>query len=78
MAKYILNGNKQDSPSGSNYEVHDITPEACGHLPHMTNQYVLGECTDCHEAINKAKSMFPAFRLDIDGCYYCCNECHSE
>lgn len=76
MAKYILNKNKQDSPSGENYEVHN--EDTCGHLPHLDNRIYLGYFNNCQEALKKAKDMYSESKNDIDGCYWCCNLCHRE
>lgn len=76
MTKYIINKNKQDSESGENYEVHDITYGVCGHLPLPENQIDLGLHLNCQSALVEAKNRYPAQKEYIDGCYYCCNTCH--
>ena len=76
MSKYILNKNKQDSESGENYEVHNV--ETCEHLPKIENRILLGDFSNCGDAMKKARSMYPSQSNDIDGCYYCCHSCHRE
>lgn len=76
MAKYIINKNQQDSDSGKNYEVHNVTVGACGHLPLFSNQIDLGLHPNCQNALAEAKRRYPAQSAQIDGCYYCCENCH--
>lgn len=76
MAHYILNSNKQDSPSGENYEVHN--EEACVHLPLHENRISLGYFNNCKDAMTTAVNKFPEARAEIDGCYWCCTSCHKE
>lgn len=71
MANYIINKNQQ--PSGD-YEVHNATT-GCDHMPNPANQIDLGFHTTCHGAVSKAKRRWPNER--INGCYYCCNPCHT-
>lgn len=78
MPNYILNRNQQDSRSGSNNELHDITPGKCIRLPAPQNQLPVGYHANCHDAIASAKRQYPQYQYSIDGCYYCCPECHRE
>lgn len=78
MRQYIINKNRQDSESGLNYEVHDLTTNACNRLPLPSNRIDLGFHNGCEGALNEAKQRFPAQRYEIDGCFYCCEECHDE
>lgn len=75
MYRYIINTNQQDSKSGNNFEIHNLDNN-CGHLPYIQNQKSLGRFSNCHEALNYAKGKFPGSARNIDGCYYCCNDCH--
>ncbi len=68
MKHYYVNKNAQ---STGEYEVHE---ESCNYLPSSDNRKYLGYFSSCHEAIKKAKEDF----YDVDGCYYCCNECHTR
>lgn len=76
MAKYILNQNKQDSPSGENYEIHN--EEICTHLPIPVNRIHIGYFNNCKDAMASAIKKYPELRSEIDGCYWCCNSCHKE
>ena len=76
MSKYILNKNKQDSPSGENYEVHN--EDTCNRLPLRENRLSLGYFDNCKDAVIKAKNDYPYWVKDIDGCYWCASACHKE
>jgi hypothetical protein len=77
MYKYILNRNKQDSPSGENYEIHN--EDACkDNLPLPENRISLGSFNNCQDALKKAKDTYPGSKNDIDACYWCCYSCHKE
>lgn len=76
MAKYILNQNRQDSVSGENYELHN--EDDCNHLPDPVNRLKVGYFSNCFDAKNEAKRLYPSKSLDIDGCKHCCNACHNE
>lgn len=72
MPQFILNQNQQDS---GDYEVHNKTT-GCPRMPLPENQIDLGTHPSCHGAVANAKARWP--NLKIDGCYYCCNECHTS
>lgn len=72
MPNFIVNRNAQ---SNGDHEVHDATT-GCSHMPQPENQVDLGAHTSCHGAVTKAKSSWPENR--INGCYYCCNSCHTS
>jgi len=38
------------------------------------NVIILGEFTNCWKAIEEARKHY----TNIDGCYYCCNPCHTR
>ena len=78
MPKYILNKNKQDSSSGSNYELHNEDSGACIRLPKPENRLQVGTYSNCRDAIAAARRQYPAMAPNIDGCYYCCPDCHNE
>lgn len=50
MAKYYVNKDAQDN---GDHEVHHSN---CSWLPDIKNRIDLGECTNCHEAVKKAKN----------------------
>lgn len=68
MPNYLVNKNAQ---STGEHEVHEST---CGQRPDYPNQQQLGLYANCHEAVNAAKNYY----LNVDGCYYCCNPCHTR
>ncbi|MBW7998050.1 MAG: hypothetical protein FVQ81_16075 [Candidatus Glassbacteria bacterium] len=68
MAEYCVNKNPQ--PTGE-HEVHAMT---CEHLPDRVNQQPLGSYSNCKEAVREAKNYYN----NVDGCYYCCYECHTR
>ena len=76
MNGYILNKNKQDSKSGESCEIHN--EDTCNHLPLLGNRIFLGFFSNCHGAMKDAKVKYPNMASEIDGCYYCCPECHHE
>ena len=68
MAKYYVNENAQ--PTGE----HEVHKEGCKHLPELPNKKYLGEFSNCRDAIREAKKYFN----NVDGCFYCSNECHTR
>jgi len=73
MPKFYINKNQQ--PSGD-YEVHQ--EGICSHAPEIKNRIPLGEFSHCKYAVQEAKKKFPKEAHQIDGCYYCINECHNH
>jgi hypothetical protein len=71
MAKFIINRNAQ---SNGDHEVHNATT-GCSFMPAPENQIDLGVHVSCHGAVSLAKQKWPDNR--INGCYYCCNACHT-
>lgn len=78
MPKYIINRNRQDSQSGGNNELHDETPGACIRLPNHENRREVGYYNNCRDAMTAAVNKYPEYRSTIDGCYYCCSDCHRQ
>lgn len=70
MFNYILNSKAQTTGE------HEVHKEICQYRPHPENIIHIGTYNTCHMAINAAKTRFPGVK--IDGCYYCCNECHTR
>ena len=69
MASYYVNKNAQ---ANGDHEVHE---EGCSFMPDVHNRTYLGEYNSCHPAVAAAKMTMPFNR--VNGCYYCCNECHT-
>lgn len=68
MTKYYVNDNAQTTHE------HEVHTESCSKLPSIGNRTYLGEFSNCAEAVRKAKTIYS----DVDGCYYCCNPCHTK
>ena len=68
MERYCVNENSDEH---GYHEVHKVT---CDHLPEAQKQYDLGYCSSCHAALVKAEQRFS----QVDGCYFCCYECHKH
>lgn len=66
MAKYCVNKNADENG------YHEVHRETCEHLPEFKNQQDLGYWSSCSEAVQKAKQYYSS----VDGCFYCCPECH--
>jgi len=68
MENYYVNKNAQ--PTGE-HEVHKST---CQHLPDSTNLIYLGYFSNCADALREARKYYS----NVDGCYYCCPDCHKR
>ncbi len=68
MARYYVNKNAQ---SNGDHEVHR---QGCTFIPLSENRIYLGEHTRCKSAIRKAKEYYN----QVNGCYYCSNDCHTS
>lgn len=66
--KYYVNKNAQ---SNGDHEVHT---KDCSWLPIADNRIYLGDFSSCHTAVSEAKKYYD----DVDGCYYCCESCHTS
>lgn len=71
MPRFIINTNAQ---SNGDHEVHNAST-GCSYMPYPQNREDLGEYPTCHGAVTYAKRKWPNTR--INGCYYCCNACHT-
>lgn len=70
MPNYIVNTNAQ--PVSGDHEVHDAASNK-GCLPSVLNRRDLGYHSSCASAVRAAKSYYN----DVNGCYYCANDCHT-
>lgn len=68
MNNYYVNTNAQ---SNGDHEVHK---DGCDHMPDASNRKYLGVFSNCFDAVKEAKKTY----LKADGCYYCCNACHTR
>jgi hypothetical protein len=67
MARYYVNDNAQ---SNGEHEVHVPT---CDYYAQIKSKTYLGEHTSCAPAVREAKKYY----ANSNGCYYCCNPCHT-
>lgn len=76
MPNYCVNANSQSRTvlGGEEHEVHDLTPGACNRLPNSENRIPLGSHPNCDSALRAAGNLVTG---KVDGCYYCCNPCHT-
>ena len=72
MPRFIINKNQQ---SNGDHEVHNATT-SCTYMPSNENQIDLGYHNTCQEAVAFAKRKWPNNK--INGCYYCCRDCHTS
>lgn len=68
MPNYYVNNNQQSTGE------HEVHQENCSYFPYPRNAIYLGEFSYCQSAIAAAKIYYQ----NVDGCYYCCNECHTR
>jgi len=71
MPRFVINKKPQ---ANGDHEVHNAST-GCSYMPLPENQIDLGTHSTCHGAVAQAKRQWPDSR--INGCYYCCNECHT-
>lgn len=72
MQKFIVNKNAQNN---GDHEVHNATT-GCTYMPNSENQVEAGFHSTCAGAVAEVKRNNPTHR--INGCYYCCNACHTS
>ena len=68
MSKYYVNKNAQD------YGDHEVHTTGCSYFPKPENRIYLGEFSSCGPAVKEAKKHYD----QVNGCYYCCNACHTQ
>lgn len=68
MALYYVNKNAQ---SNGDHEVHEL---GCSRMPEKENKICLGNFSNCYEAVLEARKYY----IQSNGCYYCCNDCHTS
>lgn len=72
MPQFIVNKNRQNN---GDHEVHNKTA-GCLYMPLLENQVSAGTHDSCTGAVAAVKHTNPTLR--INGCYYCCNACHTS
>jgi hypothetical protein len=70
MPNYCVNRNAQST--SRDHEVHNLDSN-CRYLPTPANRDYLGSYSSCRGAVAAARRRYS----DVNGCYYCSNECHT-
>ena len=68
MAAYYVNKNAQ---ANGDHEVHTT---GCDYLPREENRIYLGNFALCHQAVDTARKYYS----QVNGCFYCSNDCHTQ
>jgi hypothetical protein len=68
MARHYVNNNAQ---ANGDHEVH---VEGCSFMPLPANRAYLGDFSSCRPAVTEARKYWS----QVNGCYYCCNACHTS
>lgn len=68
MDSYYVNKNAQKNGD------HEVHKSDCKHKPNNDNSLYLGRFITCKDAVKEAKKYYK----QSNGCYYCCNECHTS
>lgn len=68
MPLYYVNRNQQ--PNGD----HEVHQQNCTFMPDLTNRQYLGEFAACPQAVAAARKLY----IQVNGCYYCANPCHTQ
>lgn len=68
MASYYVNKNEQDNGD------HEVHRQGCEYMPNEHNRKYLGDFANCHAAVQEAKRHY----TQVNGCYYCSRECHTQ
>ena len=66
MDRYYVNN---DTQANGDHEVHR---NGCSRMP--SNRIDLGLFSSCHDAVRAAKNHY----AQVNGCYYCARECHTQ
>jgi hypothetical protein len=53
---------------------HEVHKSGCTWLPSVLNRTYLGEYDSCVGAVKEARKHY----LQVNGCYYCSNACHTS
>ena len=67
MTYYV---NKNAQPTGE----HEVHTSICYWLPTPENRILLGDFSTCFEALIAARKYYS----NVDGCKYCCPNCHKK
>jgi len=53
---------------------HEVHVEGCNKMTVSENFKNLGQFSNCRAAVAEAKKNYN----QVNGCFYCCNECHTQ
>lgn len=62
------------NPSAQPTGEHEVHAEGCYYLSLISNPIPLGSYLTCQDAVRTAKNA----GFIVDGCFYCCKECHNR
>ena len=65
---YYVNKNAQ---ANGDHEVHTT---GCSYMPNSVNRIYLGEHSSCRTAVSEARKHY----RQVNGCYYCARDCHTQ
>lgn len=68
-SNYYVNRNAQTNGD------HEVHTSGCNFMPDPENRISLGSFDSCREPVRIAKRDHYS---QSNGCYYCCNECHTS
>lgn len=68
MDKYYVNDRKQEN---GDHEVHN---QNCKYLHLIVSKTYLGEHYNCKPAVAEARKHY----RQVNGCYFCCEDCHTQ
>jgi hypothetical protein len=68
MASYYVNTHAQHTGD------HEVHVQGCSYLPMPQTRKYLGEFSNCADAVREAKKHCK----QVNGCAYCCFECHTS
>ena len=68
MSRYYVNKNAQDNGD------HEVHKDGCAWLPKIENRIYLGNFSNCKDAVREARKYYS----QVNGCYYCSNDCHTS
>ncbi|MEH6656854.1 hypothetical protein [Leeuwenhoekiella marinoflava] len=66
MANYYVNNKQQENGD------HEVHKSGCDYFP--KDYKYLGNFSDCEDAVKEAEKEYD----QVNGCYYCSNDCHTQ
>ena len=68
MARYCVNDNAQTNGD------HEVHREGCDWMPQPQNRTYLGDFGTCRPAVAAARR----YHFQVNGCYFCSRDCHTQ